>query len=94
MRQRAGQHLVFLDRDVVLLGHLDDLRAERSPALGDHTRRAAAFVIVEGDGDLILGLHTHRARSRKWPAGAGFGCGGAPSRMTISPGCNSAPLNA
>src|SRR5450756_1315680 len=43
--ERAGQHLVLLDRDVMGLGDLDDFGADRALALGDDPRRAALFVM-------------------------------------------------
>src|SRR5882724_4049893 len=91
--QRAGQHLVFLDRDVMGLGDLDDLGADRALALGDDARRAGP-VVMQRDGELVFQLRAHSARSRKCPALAGAGCGGAPSRITISPGSSSALISA
>src|SRR5271169_1957876 len=91
--ERARQHLVLFDRDVVGLGYLDDLVAEASPALGDNARRAGP-VVMQRDRELIFFLHAHSARSRKWPACAETGCTGAPSRTTISPGFRSARLKA
>ena len=83
--QRARQHLVLLDRDVMGLGELDDLRADGALALGGDPWRTG-LVIVQRDRELALGIHAHSARSRKCPARAGAACGGAPSRITISPG--------
>ena len=40
MGERAGQHFVFLDRDVMGFREFDDLLADASPALGDDPRRA------------------------------------------------------
>src|SRR5579871_4985673 len=91
--ERAGQHLVLLDRDIMLFGDLDDLCADRPLALGDDARRAGA-IVMQCDGKLVPGVGTHSARSRKWPAFAGVICGGAPSRMTMSPGDSSASLSA
>src|SRR5665213_2826458 len=91
--QRPGQHFVFLDRDAMLFGHLDDLGADAALALGDHARRAGA-VVMQRDRELSLGLFAHSARSRKCPALVKTGCGGAPSRITMSPGRNSALLSA
>src|SRR6516165_7682104 len=91
--ERAGQHLVLLDRDVVLFGDLDDFCADRTLALGDDARRAGA-VIMQRDRERDFGVRAHSARSRKWPAFAGAGCGGAPSRITMSPGDSSALLSA
>src|ERR1700742_2886468 len=89
MRQRSGKHFVFLDRNAIGLGDLDDLLAERSPALGDDARRTGT-IIVQRDRNLslgwlalvllALGLSAHDARSRKCPARAATGCAGAPSR--------------
>src|SRR5262245_31457593 len=98
MRQRTGEHFVFLDRNTVCLGDLDDLFAERSPALGDDARRTGT-IIVQRDRKLILGLlglglSAHDARSRKCPARAATGGVGAPSRTMMSPGCNSARASA
>ena len=50
--QRAGQHLVLLDRDVVGFGDLDDLVADRALALGDDARRAGA-VVMQRDRKLV-----------------------------------------
>ena len=75
-------------------GDLDDLRADGALALGDDARRAG-LVIMQRDRKLAFGIDAHSARSRKWPArAAGAACGGAPSRITISPGCSSARLSA
>src|ERR1700753_1963005 len=94
VRQRAGQHFVLLNRDVVSLGDLDDLLTDGSPALGDNPRRAGS-IAVQRDRELAFGRPAHSARSRKCPARAAVaGAGGAPSRTTISPGCNSARLSA
>src|SRR6266702_3216340 len=86
--ERAGQNLVLLDRDVVGLGDLDDFCADRAPALGDHYGSAAALLVMQRDCE--LGCIAHVARSRKCPARAGAGCGGVPSRTTMSPGLSSA----
>src|SRR5580698_6304351 len=91
--ERAGQYLVFLDRDVVGLGNLDDPGADRAFALGDDPRRAGA-VVMQRDRELVLGWATHSARSRKCPAGAEAVCAGAPSRITISLAPSSALLSA
>src|SRR5215207_653702 len=94
MGQGARQHLVLLDRDVMFPGELDDLRADDALALGDDPG-GAGLVVVQRDRKLVPGLDAHSARSRKWPArAAGAACGGAPSRITISPGCSSARLSA
>src|SRR5246127_2529753 len=59
--ERARQHLVLLDRNVVRLGDLDDLGADRALALGCNARRALA-VILQRDREpgpglaLLLGL--------------------------------------
>ena len=94
MRQRAGEDFVFLDRNAIGLRDLDNLLAKRSPALGNDTRRAGV-IIVQRDRKLALLLacplmtrdpgNVRRVRA---------GCTGAPSRTTISPGCNSARANA
>src|ERR1700758_746882 len=91
--ERAGEHFVLLDRNAVLFGDLDDPGADRALALGNDARRTGA-VIMQRDGKLALGLGAHSARSRKCPALAGAVCGGAPSRITMSPGVSSAWLNA
>src|ERR1035438_7775580 len=91
--KRAGQHFVFLDRDVVGFGKLDDLLADRPLALGDDPWRPLA-VVMQRDRELALGFPAHVARSRKWPARAGLTCGGVPSRITMSPGRSSARLRA
>src|SRR4051812_37685792 len=98
MGQGASQHLVLLDRDVMLPGEFDDLGADDALALGDDLR-GAGLVVVQRDRKLVpdvaFGLDAHSARSRKWPArAAGSACVGAPSRITISPGCSSARLSA
>src|SRR5260370_2177390 len=89
IEQRPRQNLVLLDRDVVGLGDLDDLGADRALALGDDPRRAGP-VVMQFDGELVPCLHAHSARSRKCPALAGTGCGGTPSRIKISPCLSSA----
>src|SRR4030088_3273847 len=83
--ERPGQHFVLLDRDVMGLGDLDDLLADAAPALGDNPWRTR-LVVVQRDRKLVPHLRAHSARSRKCPARAGTGCGGVPSRITISPG--------
>src|SRR6185437_3568475 len=94
MGQGAGQHLVLLDRNVMFPGGFDDLRADDALTLR-HDKRGAGLVVVQRDRKPVFGLDAHSARSRKWPArAAGAACGGAPSRITISPGCNSARLSA
>src|SRR5712692_660086 len=85
VRKRPGQHLVLLDRDVMGPGDLDDLRTDGAPALGDDPWRAG-LVVMQRDREMALGFHAHSARSRKCPAGAGCDWGGAPSRITMSPG--------
>src|ERR1700752_3401179 len=90
--ERAGQDLVLLDRDVMGFCDLDDLRADRALALGDHARRAGAVVMQRYRKLVDIGAHS--ARSRKWPPGVPFGCGGVPSRTTMSPGFNSARARA
>src|SRR5258708_9978262 len=75
------------------LGDFDDLGADRALALGDDPRRAGP-VVMQGDGELVALFRAHSARSRKCPALAGAGCGGLPSRITISPGESSAWLSA
>src|SRR5690242_13559980 len=96
--ERAGEHLVLLDWDVVRLRDLDDLGAGRALALGDDAGRALTLVVLERDGDLGLvgglDLDAHSARSRKWPALGGITAGGAPSCTTRSPGDSSARLSA
>src|SRR6185437_5725135 len=87
--QRAGQHLVLLYRDAMLFRDLDDLLADGTLALGDHRWRTGA-IVMQRDRELVLGRTAHSARSRKCPALAETSCNGAPSRTTISPGCNSA----
>src|SRR3954452_4353196 len=87
--KRAREHLVLLDRDIVSLGDFDNFRANGSLALCDNAGRAL-FVIVQRDRELVSYLHAHKARSTKCPARAGDCAGGTPSRMTISPGSNSA----
>src|ERR1700723_2102463 len=91
--QRPRQHLVVLDRNVVGFCDLDNLRAVAAFALGDDARCAGA-IVMQGNRELALFVHAHDARSRKWPAAATAGCDGAPSRITISPGFNSARLKA
>src|SRR5437764_1069966 len=91
--ERAGEDFVLLDRNIVGSRDLDDLGAERAAALGDDARRAG-LVIVKRNRKLAPGLDAHSARSRKWPARGGAGCDGAPSRITISPGCSSALASA
>src|SRR5689334_24107896 len=76
LRQRAGEDLVLLDRDVVGFCDLDDLLADRAAALGDDLRRARA-VVMQGDGKLVVFARAHDARSRKRPA-LPAGDGGAP----------------
>src|SRR5690349_11726816 len=93
IRERAGEDLILLYRNIVLFGDLDDLRADRALALGDDARRAGA-VVMQRDSERNLGFRAHSARSRKCPAFAGVGCGGAPSRITMSPGESSALLSA
>src|SRR5437764_149784 len=83
--RNAGQHFVLFDRDIMGLCDLDDLLADAAAALGDDARRAR-LVVVQRDRELALCLGAHNARSRKCPAGAGFDCSGAPSRITMSPG--------
>ena len=53
MGQRARQHLVLLDRDVVGLGELDDLGADRALALGDDARRTG-LVVMQRDRELAF----------------------------------------
>src|SRR5258708_35324977 len=91
--ERAGQHFVLFDWDIMSLGDFDDLLADGALALGDDARRAR-LVIVQRDCKLVSCLHAHSARSRKCPARAGAPCGGAPSRITMSPGRSSALLSA
>src|SRR6266481_6744299 len=91
--ERTGQDFVFLDRDVVRLGDFNDLFTDRSPALGDDPWRAGA-VVMQRHRKLIFYVYAHSARSRKCPARAGAACGGAPSRITISPGTSSALISA
>ena len=50
--ERAGQHLVLLDRNVVGLCDLDNLGADRALALGDDARGAFA-VVVQRDRELV-----------------------------------------
>src|SRR5262249_46384032 len=83
----------LLDRNVVGPGDLDDLLADGALALGDHARRSGT-VVMQRDSKLVPGLNAHSARSRKWPALAGWGCGGAPWRITMSPGESPDLLNA
>src|SRR3954452_7588667 len=90
--QRTGQDLVLLDRDVVGPGDLDDLFADRTLALGDDDRRVAALLVMERNRKLRRIAHV--ARSRKWPARAGAGCGGVPSRTPMLPGLSSALVRA
>src|SRR5262249_53247988 len=90
--KRAGEHLVLLDRDVVGFCDLDDFCADRALALGDDARRAVA-VVMQRDGKLV-DVRAHSARSRKWPAVVTCGCGGVPSRTTMSPGLSSARASA
>src|ERR1700722_5831585 len=91
--ERARQHFVFFDRDIMGLRGLDDLRADAALALGDHPWRARS-VVMQRDRELAPAVGAHSARSRKCPAGAEADCTGAPSRTTISPGFNSARLKA
>src|SRR5882757_4022701 len=93
MRQGAGQNLVLLDRDIVGPGDLDDFGADRALALGDDPGRAG-LVVMQRDRQPVFGVEAHSARSRKCPALAAGGCGGAPSRTTISPGLSSAWVSA
>src|SRR5947209_14808748 len=74
--QRAGQHLVFLDRDVVGLGDLNNLGADAALALGGDPRRPCS-VVMQRDRKLLSALPAHSARSRKCPAGAEAVCTGA-----------------
>src|SRR5882757_9630035 len=90
--QSARQHLVLLDRDVMLFGEFDDLGADDALALGCDPRRPC-FVVVQRDRELVPDIDAHSARSRKCPARAGVACGGLPSRITMSPGCSSARLS-
>src|SRR5581483_7784961 len=69
------------------------LLADRALALGDDARRPGA-VVMQRDRERHFCVRAHSARSRKWPALAGAGCGGAPSRITMSPGDSSALLSA
>src|SRR6202011_1417494 len=89
----ARQHLVLLDRDIVGFCDLDDLGADGALALGNDPGRTGP-VVMQRDRELGFGVDAHSARSRKCPARAGCGCGGVPSRITISPGLSSARLSA
>src|SRR3954447_8102446 len=93
MGERAGEHLILLDRNAVGLGELDDLLAHHTSALGDHARRAG-MVVMQSDRQRVFCVRAHSARSRKCPAGAETDCIGAPWRIAMSPGCNSARISA
>src|SRR5579872_7248251 len=67
--ERARQHLVFLDRNVVSPGDLDDLLAKGALSLGDNAWRAGAIIMQRNCELALLGL-AHDARSRKCPATA------------------------
>ena len=62
--ERGGQPLVLLDRDVARARDLDNLLADRAPALGDDARRAF-LVVMQRDRELaVVGGLAHVARSR------------------------------
>src|SRR4051812_16394190 len=75
------------------LGEFDDPGADRALALGDDAG-GTGLVIMQRDRQLAFDVHIHSARSRKCPALAGTACVGAPSRITMSPGFNSARASA
>src|SRR5579863_3286673 len=93
MGERTGENLVLLDRNVMSARQLDDLLTDASPALGNDPRRARP-VVMQRYRELVLCFHAHNTRSRKCPARADAACVGAPARITMSPGRNSARLSA